>query len=41
MPEATSLIYLRGRDYPEDLKKYKLILHGGACMMKRRKQAFP
>ncbi|MEI6609544.1 MAG: [FeFe] hydrogenase H-cluster maturation GTPase HydF [Deltaproteobacteria bacterium] len=25
-----------GRDYPDDLKKYKLILHCGACMMNRR-----
>ena len=25
-----------GRDYPEDLKKYKLILHCGACMINRR-----
>ena len=25
-----------GRDYPYDLKKYKLILHCGACMMNRR-----
>ena len=25
-----------GRDYPDDLKKYKLIFHCGACMMNRR-----
>jgi [FeFe] hydrogenase H-cluster maturation GTPase HydF len=25
-----------GRDYPDDLKKYNLILHCGACMMNRR-----
>jgi len=25
-----------GRDYPQDLKEYKLILHCGACMMNRR-----
>lgn len=25
-----------GRDYPDDLKKYKLILHCGACMINRR-----
>ena len=25
-----------GRDYPQDLKDYKLILHCGACMMNRR-----
>lgn len=25
-----------GRDYPDDLKQYKLILHCGACMMNRR-----
>ncbi len=25
-----------GRDYPDDLKKYKLILHCGGCMMNRR-----
>jgi len=25
-----------GRDYPDDLEKYKLILHCGACMMNRR-----
>jgi len=25
-----------GRDYPDDLKKYKLICHCGACMMNRR-----
>jgi [FeFe] hydrogenase H-cluster maturation GTPase HydF len=25
-----------GRDYPDNLKKYKLILHCGACMMNRR-----
>lgn len=25
-----------GRDYPDDLKNYKLILHCGACMMNRR-----
>ena len=25
-----------GRDYPENLEQYKLILHCGACMMKRR-----
>ena len=27
---------LCGRDYPVDLKNYKLILHCGACMMNRR-----
>jgi len=25
-----------GRDYPDDLKKYKLILHCGGCMINRR-----
>lgn len=25
-----------GRDYPDDLKKYKLIIHCGACMINRR-----
>ena len=25
-----------GRDYPDDLKKYKLIFHCGACMMNRK-----
>jgi hypothetical protein len=25
-----------GRDYPQSLKKHKLILHYGACMMSRR-----
>ncbi len=25
-----------GRDYPEDLKKYKLIIHCGGCMLTRR-----
>ncbi len=25
-----------GKDYPEDLKKYKLIIHCGACMLNRR-----
>jgi [FeFe] hydrogenase H-cluster maturation GTPase HydF len=25
-----------GRDYPDDLKQYKLILHCGGCMMNRR-----
>jgi len=25
-----------GRDYPDYLKKYKLILHCGACMINRR-----
>jgi [FeFe] hydrogenase H-cluster maturation GTPase HydF len=25
-----------GRDYPEDLKKYKLIVHCGGCMLTRR-----
>ena len=25
-----------GRNYPEDLKKYKLIIHCGACMINRR-----
>jgi predicted GTPase len=25
-----------GRDYPDDLNKYKLILHCGGCMMNRK-----
>ncbi|MCK5707382.1 MAG: [FeFe] hydrogenase H-cluster maturation GTPase HydF [Candidatus Aureabacteria bacterium] len=25
-----------GRDYPDDLKKYKLVIHCGACMITRR-----
>ena len=25
-----------GRDYPEDLETYKLIIHCGSCMMTRR-----
>ena len=27
---------MRGRDYPEDLAKYKLIIHCGSCMLTRR-----
>jgi [FeFe] hydrogenase H-cluster maturation GTPase HydF len=29
-----------GRDYPDDLKKYKLIIHCGGCMITRREMLF-
>ena len=29
-----------GRDYPENLKEYKLIIHCGGCMMNRREMLF-
>jgi [FeFe] hydrogenase H-cluster maturation GTPase HydF len=29
-----------GKDYPSDLKKYKLVVHCGACMLTRRQMLF-
>jgi predicted GTPase len=29
-----------GRDYPEDLETYKLIIHCGSCMLTRRETLF-
>ena len=36
LPASPSSRISSGRDYPDDLKKYKLILHCGACMINRR-----
>ncbi|MGQ9617831.1 MAG: [FeFe] hydrogenase H-cluster maturation GTPase HydF [Candidatus Aminicenantia bacterium] len=34
--EDIEIHYTRGRDYPDEVEKYKLIIHCGACMIGRR-----